>query len=39
MSIVVLKEINTILKPICEYCKGHKKSQQQLGDLYVGIAI
>ncbi len=25
MGIIVLKEISTICKPICEYCKGHKK--------------
>ncbi len=24
MGIIVLKEVNTIFKPICEYCKGQK---------------
>jgi hypothetical protein len=39
VGIVMLKEINTISKPICKYCKGHKKSQQLLGNLYACIRI
>jgi hypothetical protein len=39
VDIVMLKDINIIFKPICEYYKGHKKSQQLLGNLYVGIVI
>jgi hypothetical protein len=39
MGIVMLKETSTIVIPICEYYKGHKKSEQLLGDLYACIII
>ncbi len=39
MGIIMLKETNTIVIPICEYCKGHKESEQLLGDLYACIII
>jgi hypothetical protein len=39
MGIVASKETNNISKPICEYYKGHKKSQEIFKNLYVSIAI